>query len=443
MRSGEKTVLSMQNNYTGPAEDFALVVPVPEVLQEANVKTLAEELFAKIDRLSAPRLVEYWQEDPCNVMFDEAMRASAGGAPEDYAADADVTVEAEFQVGEYQIVILSTTEATALQTWLETNEYNIPSGASDYFDPYVRSGMYFFVAKVDTDLVTVTEDGLAVLSPLRFDYDSTEFKLPVRLGLINSKGEQDLIVYTLAPGQRYEVASRPNVTIPTNILVDNAVRDNFGDFYRLLYAETLARNPGAVVTEYSWAANTCDPCPGPTLDGSDLETLGNDVLEEDRWDWVLTRLHLRYGPGEAADDLVFTTAPAISGGRGSPNDDGTLGQEVSTDDVYANQFQGRYAIVHPWDGDVDCGETYVQWGASSGAGSALSPNTTRTSTSAATSGDQTLVDYIAEDVPGLGLIARRAVQVVGAKDGCACNSAGASGLLLLLGWFAARRRTRA
>ena len=34
MREGARTVLSMQNNYEGPAEDFAMVVPVPVVLRQ-------------------------------------------------------------------------------------------------------------------------------------------------------------------------------------------------------------------------------------------------------------------------------------------------------------------------------------------------------------------------------------------------------------------------
>ena len=32
MRDGTRTVLSMQNNYQGPTQDFALVIPVPVVL---------------------------------------------------------------------------------------------------------------------------------------------------------------------------------------------------------------------------------------------------------------------------------------------------------------------------------------------------------------------------------------------------------------------------
>ena len=65
MRKGTRTVLSMQNNYQGPPEDFAMVVPVPVVLQKEDVKTLPKEVFDKVDALAAPRLVEYWEQDPC------------------------------------------------------------------------------------------------------------------------------------------------------------------------------------------------------------------------------------------------------------------------------------------------------------------------------------------------------------------------------------------
>ena len=67
MRSGTRTVLSMQNNYQGPPTDFAMVVPVPVVLLEENVKTLPREVFERVDHLAAPRLVEYWEVDPCFV----------------------------------------------------------------------------------------------------------------------------------------------------------------------------------------------------------------------------------------------------------------------------------------------------------------------------------------------------------------------------------------
>ena len=78
MRSGTRTVLSMQNNYQGPTEDFAMVVPVPVVLQKENVKTLPREIFDHVDRLSAPRLVEYWEQDPCAVELDDNEAGGTG-----------------------------------------------------------------------------------------------------------------------------------------------------------------------------------------------------------------------------------------------------------------------------------------------------------------------------------------------------------------------------
>src|SRR5437868_5271645 len=67
MRHGTTTVLAMENNYQGPPENFAMVVPVPVVVKEGQVKTLDRAVFDKIDTLGAPRLVEYWEHDPCKA----------------------------------------------------------------------------------------------------------------------------------------------------------------------------------------------------------------------------------------------------------------------------------------------------------------------------------------------------------------------------------------
>ncbi|MEL6177709.1 MAG: DUF2330 domain-containing protein, partial [Myxococcota bacterium] len=161
MRDGKRTVLSMQNNYEGPPSNFAMVVPVPVVLKEENVKTLDKATFDKVDTMAAPRLVEYWEQDPCyipkprprrksgrrNTMAFESERSKRSAAPK-------VKIEAQFKVGEYDIVILSATEAKALDRWLRTNKYNIPDGADKVLGPYIEGGMYFFVAKVDVKKVT-------------------------------------------------------------------------------------------------------------------------------------------------------------------------------------------------------------------------------------------------------------------------------------------------
>ena len=79
MRKGNRTVMTMSNTYQGPPENFAMVVPVPVVLQKKDVKTLPADVFDRVDSLSAPRLVEYWEQDPCPPPLPPPM---AGGAPQ-------------------------------------------------------------------------------------------------------------------------------------------------------------------------------------------------------------------------------------------------------------------------------------------------------------------------------------------------------------------------
>ena len=378
MRDGTRTVLAMQNNYQGPAKDFAMVVPVPVVLSEDDVRVLPREVFDRVDKLASPRLVEYWEQDPCQppyAEYDMMMAPMAegaapggGGAP---PQDLGVTIEAQFEVGEYQVVILSAKESTGLDTWLRQEKYNIPQGSEPLLRPYVESGSKFFVAKIDAKKVKFDAQGQAMLSPLRFHYDSPEFALPVRLGLINAGAAQDLLVHILARGVRYEVANYDNVAIPTNLEVKDEVRERFGTFYASLFDHLLANNPKAVVTEYSWAAGSCDPCPEEPLNLGELVTLGADVLpsyqqafasqrvpSEYEWsvpnEFVLTRLHARYNKDSLGEDLVFQAAPAIVGGREFMQENGQLERGAVEEPNGYNNFQARYIIRHEWQGEIAC-----------------------------------------------------------------------------------------
>ncbi|MGV3624947.1 MAG: DUF2330 domain-containing protein [Archangium sp.] len=411
MREGTRTVLSMQNNYRGPPENFAMVVPVPVILAEANVKTLTKNIFDKVDQLAAPRLVEYWEQDPCyQPRYDDRMERrkmapspmksapmAESAAPRDYG----VTIEAKFTVGEYEIVILGAKDALGLEAWLTDNKYKIPSGAAPLFRPYIQQGMKFFVAKVNAEKVAF-KDGVASLSPLRFHYDSEKFELPIRLGLINASGPQDLIVHVLARNQRYQVANYPNVTIPTNIDLVPSAKSEFGPFYASLFDKTLKKNPKAVITEYAWDSATCDPCPTPPLTMADLMVLGLDVIDNsgplpevefknrdkvspqeaalvDRMlsgltqqiayqrssgkgaRFVITRLHARYDKSSLGDDLVFSAAPPIAGGREFLTDGKAIEQGSVSYGV--NNFQARYAIRYPWAGEVKCNSpVFGRWG---------------------------------------------------------------------------------
>src|SRR5262245_14577206 len=55
VRHDDKTVMSMLNDYEGEMKDFALVVPVPVVLEEDQIHVADKALFDHLDAWSAPR----------------------------------------------------------------------------------------------------------------------------------------------------------------------------------------------------------------------------------------------------------------------------------------------------------------------------------------------------------------------------------------------------
>ncbi|HEY1087147.1 MAG TPA: DUF2330 domain-containing protein [Archangium sp.] len=360
MRDGTRTALAMQNTYRGPPEDFALVIPVPVILQKENVKTLPKAVFERLDALASPRLVEMYT-DPALCGFGTGMAlgmAGMGVGGGGRTADLGVKVEAKFEVGEYQIVILSAKDALGLDIWLKEEKYKMPPNAAPLLAPYVQNGWKFFVAKVNTKKVKFVA-GQAVLSPLRFHYDSEKFELPVRLGLINSNGPQDLIVHVIAKG-RYEVANRPNLPIATNLDVKLSVQPVFGAFYSELVDRTFKKTPTAAITEFAWQGAlpppetmvqqgiygvTCDPCPPPhPMDDPMARSLGADVMPGVKTDAqvakfakeaTLTRLHLRYTKDSLTDDLVFKQVDPLHGG---------VPGVAKTEAAKVNRFQGRYIM---------------------------------------------------------------------------------------------------
>ena len=337
-RDGNRTILTMANDYQGAPKDFALVVPVPVLIKEEQVNVADPKIIARLDGFSAPRLVEYFDPNPCEppVYFRSAPFLNSG-VPEAagiIANDASlgVTVEAEFTVGEYDIVILSAEESDGLETWLSQNDYKIPKGVSRLLKPYIRQEMKFFVAKVN--LAEFANTGFKALRPLQIAYESPKFMLPIRLGTVNSQGEQDLILYLLSPKGQIELTNYRTVQVPSNVEIPEFVQDDFKDVYKDMFSHSYEKEGKKVAfLEYAWDMGWCDPCAAGVLNREELEEAGVFWLDNSSNNSVfITRLHLRYGGNNFPEDLRF--------------------QETAN----RQSFQGRYIIRHPFRGEMTCEE---------------------------------------------------------------------------------------
>lgn len=274
LRDGTKTVMTMRNDYVGPAADFALVVPIPVSIDEDDVHVLNPEVLESVERFTSPRLVEYWENAP---RCPSSLRPRSLRGLRIRSGAASIRVETSFAVGEYDFAVLGAEDSLSLERYLTQNGYRVPANAASLLRPYVVQGYRFLVAKVDASRVTFAS-GRAELSPIRIAYNSPRFALPIRLGLANSRGEQDIVAVVISREGRFEVANRRNVFVPTNLEVQPETRERFSELYASVLDRTFERNPGAAITEHAWSVTGCDPCTGPTLRAEELDQLGGDVI---------------------------------------------------------------------------------------------------------------------------------------------------------------------
>ena len=342
-RDKNRTVLTMSNDYQGEVKDFAMVVPVPVILTEEQVHVGEAKILERLDGFSAPRLVEYFDEDPCNPYIEELDTIHRLTAPEieefssrTKVADLGVTIEEQFSVGEYDILILSAKESDGLETWLIQNNYKIPQGARKLLKPYIKQNLKFFVAKVN--LEEFDRNGFERLRPISIAYESPKFMLPIRLGMMNAQGDQDLIVYLLSPQGQVELTNYRTVKVPSGDELPEFVKEDFKDFYTAMFQTAYeSENKQVAFLEYAWDMSSCDPCSAEPLNQNELKEAGVFWLDRpnQRNNWggnnvFITRLHVRYNRDKFPEDLKFQ----------------------STSD--RSNFQGRYVIRHPFKGDLTC-----------------------------------------------------------------------------------------
>jgi hypothetical protein len=155
VRDGNRTAINMLNDYRGPLKEFAMVVPVPVVLQKDDVKTPFRALFERIDAYSAPRLAEYYDHDPCVPL---PPRADDDGATRACGEDAERHCQRRRAWRQGRSAIHRGpvrhrdplgVAIRGLETWLVQNGYRIPRGAAKVLGPYIKQNMKFFVARVN------------------------------------------------------------------------------------------------------------------------------------------------------------------------------------------------------------------------------------------------------------------------------------------------------
>lgn len=347
-RDGQKTSITMASDYEGKPSEFALVVPVPTFIEKSQISVVDTKTIDHLDSFTQPRLVQYFDEDPCPspsaypvLSYLNTNRATAVAAmptPAPLTAYAGVKVEAQYDVAEYDISILSAEQSDGLIKYLTDNGYKIPAGAEPVVSSYIKQKMHFFVAKVNVQ--RMNDLGRAYLKPLEVRYETPKFMLPLRLGTVNANGPQDLTVYALTRRGRVEASNYRTIKVPSDIDVPLFVANDFPNFYKATFDHAVAReNMHGVFVEYAWDMGWCDPCAAPPMTNKEMAELGaqwapaslnnpagNLLPVPMPAQGYVTRLHVRYDAQSFPEDLNF----------------------IETSDH--DSFQARYVMHRPFEG---------------------------------------------------------------------------------------------
>lgn len=166
--------------YSGDAESFSWVVPVPGV-PELSVGT--EQLFAALSARTYPT----WRVAVGDSSCDDPQALGSWSDDDDSASDDDdaaiddddaappVVVLAEEVVGAYEATVVAATSAGALLDWFNCNGYRVAYSALPRIDAYLADNMNFLALKLRGGF------GVGELSPIVMEYTAPRPVIPLVL----------------------------------------------------------------------------------------------------------------------------------------------------------------------------------------------------------------------------------------------------------------------
>lgn len=343
---GEDTVSAhVQIRYAGDPEQFAWIVPVPNVPDLEISHTIA---FGMVDEGTAPIAsasyeslcpvdefsCEYHPSPECefpDTGTSDTWDGETGGAGDTDAGPGDggeppsgVDVIDMQTVGDYETVTFSADDAALAVDWLQENGFIVNETMTPYMQPYIDGGMVFVAAKL------VAGAGVDSIKPLKITYAGTQPMIPLQLTAVAAEPHMTVSAFIYAD-ESYAPVDHPLAQLDADrIASDPSGRNN----YPMVLAASIDEAGGdAFVREYEgapvrprfsdesgccgdgdWCGIADDAqcqCPGSEWDAGDCESI-DGLLESieltnrlaDEYS-VLTRLTTRLSPEEMTFDPMF------------------------------------------------------------------------------------------------------------------------------------------
>ena len=285
-RDGTITAI-IQIQYTGFAEDFSWILPLPNPItaDALAVPETAMNAFIELETSTNPVFIAP-SLPRCAQDFDFEFGFLGAGAPADMAA-AEVQVFASGEVGPFGFDVIGSEDPNALINWLRDNNYRVEPPMEPLINVYVEEQFVFLAMKL------LPDQGVQDIQPIQVTYPSERPMIPLRLTAVAANPDMAVLTWFFADSQ----------AIPANyahmeILDHEITFFSFGgNNYRQLLGQRANEYAGrAFITEYAQPSH---------------QMVFNDPLlqELNQRFAYLTRLNTVISPEEMTVDPLFDYEP--------------------------------------------------------------------------------------------------------------------------------------
>ena len=184
---GETTAM-VRILYSGAAENFGWVLPVPET---PTLSIGSDGTFVELEALTRPQFQLTRTGEACQITFDDADTAASPTLAQDANETEGVVVEQMLSVGPFDAQIISSDNPDALAMWLADNNLDLTERGSELLVPYIEANMKFVVLKLQN-----TADA-GDIQPIILRYPSEQPMIPLRLTAVAAEDNMGILVWLL------------------------------------------------------------------------------------------------------------------------------------------------------------------------------------------------------------------------------------------------------
>ena len=215
-QAGEQIVFRQEGNeitamvrilYSGSAEEFSWVVPVPNT---PEISLGSDRTFTQLEFFTRPQFFLERRGEQCEQFQpDFSSTADSVGTPGNDEDDGGVVVEEELTVGPFDIDIVSSDNPDDLAIWLQDNGYELTDRGAELLAPYIIDGMKFVAVKL------LSGQDTGNIQPLLMKYTSDKPVIPIRLTAVAAMPDMGVLAWIVADAravpENYEHVT-PNYT---------------------------------------------------------------------------------------------------------------------------------------------------------------------------------------------------------------------------------------